>query len=964
MQTQGPAIRYFNPDLLPKEDLVRGFIARQDVLERLVDSLRRGIGKESVQHHLLLGQRGAGKTTLLRRLAFFVEDDAELDDVWFALVFPEEQYNVTHLGRFWMNCLDALAERLEVLGRREEAAALDEAMEALGEKDGEKALQLLLREAERLGKRFLLLVDNFDQVLERVGKDEEWALRRVLQEQPSLCLIGASSKAMEASYDYGRAFYEYFQVHELRGLNDEEMFRYFAHLAGESQSSRVQRALKQERGKLRTIRLLTGGNPRTLALFFQILEKDEGSGADGILEQLLDLYTPLYKARFEELAQQAQVVVDAVALRWDPVSAASVAELTGLEVKVVSAQLARMEDLGLVEKVRGYKTKKAMYQIAERFFNIWYLMRSGRRAKKRLAWLTRFIESWYSQEERCVLAEGLMDRAGDLVEAMRLAPKMLAYADAIEDGVLRSRLELKAIEALVAGKGSTADLDERQEETFARMEAFRKLREEFPKLREDWGGVDPEECWLYAMGRYPYDGQAVAQICEGIRGSSIPGLRSRVYLWKNEVRTTAWMIGIGRLDRERLLEFVARGFMNSLADWPALMALGGRDFVYFSYSLALHSFPSHQIEELTGFYNELIKRLEVEKELMSTAATLNGDMARLLRRSQKEVRKQYENAIQLDPTHNLPQFRLSTYIAMDLRDWESGQAMLELRQKGNPTSKAVQQMVWLVNSVGPIASQRGQSVEKFLRLAEFGLDLDAAMDEKGEEFFAELSWLLLPMSYACFGAPEAYQLRLGILEANSGNDYPLRQFLQYRAHSGSARLIVCLSVFLLDQSDASELCLSILQQAPGSKAIPEIELKRIAFLAPQIFRLRGPSFAARVLNSLGDTYSSNLEMQWCISAIEAKQDCAEIDQAIVRRAWELSTQGWSRWMLEYVLVALRTKGAAKIREEMEHSEVQQELLPLYEAVVAIEVGDPERFLRLSAEVRAVAEELYRSLNSR
>jgi Cdc6-like AAA superfamily ATPase len=72
----------FNPALLRKEDLVRGFVARQDLLERLLDDLRRVQLGSPPQHQLLIGQRGLGKTTLLRRLAFAIEDDPQLSTVW------------------------------------------------------------------------------------------------------------------------------------------------------------------------------------------------------------------------------------------------------------------------------------------------------------------------------------------------------------------------------------------------------------------------------------------------------------------------------------------------------------------------------------------------------------------------------------------------------------------------------------------------------------------------------------------------------------------------------------------------------------------------------------------------------------------------------------------------------------------------------------------------------------------
>jgi hypothetical protein len=122
----------YNPDLLSKDDLIRGFVARMPLLNELLDDLRRAGKAGGSQHYLLLGQRGLGKTTLLRRFAFAITDDPELSSTWIPLIFPEEQYNVSSLGDFWANCCDALSDWLERTGKAAEAEILDERVQALG----------------------------------------------------------------------------------------------------------------------------------------------------------------------------------------------------------------------------------------------------------------------------------------------------------------------------------------------------------------------------------------------------------------------------------------------------------------------------------------------------------------------------------------------------------------------------------------------------------------------------------------------------------------------------------------------------------------------------------------------------------------------------------------------------------------------------------------------------------------
>ena len=100
----------YNPQVVPEDKFLSGFVARQPLLEDLLDDLRRAGRDGASQHHLLLGQRGLGKTTLLRRLALAIRDEAPLAATWQALSFPEEQYNVARLADFWLNCVDALSE--------------------------------------------------------------------------------------------------------------------------------------------------------------------------------------------------------------------------------------------------------------------------------------------------------------------------------------------------------------------------------------------------------------------------------------------------------------------------------------------------------------------------------------------------------------------------------------------------------------------------------------------------------------------------------------------------------------------------------------------------------------------------------------------------------------------------------------------------------------------------------------
>ena len=115
----------YNPAILSDAAFLASFVARGDLVERLLGRLAEIDSSGLASHHLILGQRGMGKTSLLRRLAIGVRDAPALSAVLLPLSFREEQYNVHNLHVFWCNCLDALGDWFEATGQPEKAAAVD-----------------------------------------------------------------------------------------------------------------------------------------------------------------------------------------------------------------------------------------------------------------------------------------------------------------------------------------------------------------------------------------------------------------------------------------------------------------------------------------------------------------------------------------------------------------------------------------------------------------------------------------------------------------------------------------------------------------------------------------------------------------------------------------------------------------------------------------------------------------------
>ena len=572
----------FNPALLSKEDLIRGFVARRDLLERLLDDLRRVQSGSPPQHQMVIGQRGLGKTTLLRRLAFAIEDDPQLAAAWLPLVFPEEQYNVKSLSDFWLNCADALSDALDRLGDKAGADALDDRVEEVPtdpERRSAAALALLIEETERLKRGLVLLVDNLDIVLDRLDHQEEWEFRRVISAEPRLYFVGASSRALEAVYEHGRAFFDYFQVQELRGLSDADMFSVLGRLADEGKDEQVARLIREKPERVRALRVLTGGNPRTLVLLYRVFEEGPDGDVQRDIEQLLDLYTPLYKARFEDMAAQSQQVVDAMAIHWDPVTAAELAEkLKPLSVSQVSAQLSRLESLGVVEKTPWFEEKKAAFQISERFFNIWYLMRASRRVRRRLIWLVKFLEAWFERDEIRERARRHLEREPAAVGAARYAEMALAYSQTVDDPYLQRGLESAglraALDVSLGGQFDFSDLPPELQDRKARMERLRDLRTRVLAMRFE--GVDAKELWRLLGGSPQLLLEEKAKVVEDLPALGAAAARELLAKLQRAERGSkdAYQESINAV--AKLYEALADGDITDIYDVAGLLAVASR----------------------------------------------------------------------------------------------------------------------------------------------------------------------------------------------------------------------------------------------------------------------------------------------------------------------------------------------------------------------------------------------------
>ena len=365
--------RLYNPAQLAPEDLKASFVAREDTLAemlRLIGEQRPG---HPCQHMMLIGPRGMGKTTLGLRLLHEILETPALVAAWQPVAFHEESYGVSNLADFWLTALNHLSRATEDARWADRAVSL-----ARDERDDSRlaayALAALMDYCQASRKRLILFVENIDIIFKQLGDERQiHELRATLIERPEILLIGSANTVFEAIHSHGEPLYEFFRLFILKGLGPEDTRRILARLVDAEGKPELMETLDRERGRLETIRRMTDGNPRSVVLMCRILIESPLGSAFEDLERLIDEQTPYFKARIEELPTQARKVFHCLAEGWRPMQAKEVAHAAKLSSSHASAQLKQLMDRGYAREVRLPSAKRTLYEVGDRFYNIYYL---------------------------------------------------------------------------------------------------------------------------------------------------------------------------------------------------------------------------------------------------------------------------------------------------------------------------------------------------------------------------------------------------------------------------------------------------------------------------------------------------------------------------------------------------------------------------------------------------------------
>ncbi len=379
----------YHPDKIDAESFIENFTIRLKEFAAILKTLEKQ-GKKPLQHFLITGKRGMGKSTLLRRI-FLEAEKKPVSDKLFAVRLGSEQYRLSRLYKLW----EEVIKHLSI----EEPLLNDKRLQLSEEKHYEESIiQIVVSYLNEQDKTLLLLIDNFDQLVDKLSTKEQHALREILIQYP-VQIIGTTIFYDEHFISYNKPFFDFFKVVSLKNLNKEESVEFIKQLAAKEEIENFEQIFTEQKSKIQTLRILSGGVPRTLVVLLSILSKQNTGGAIDYLNEMLEQVTPLYQDRMKALSPQQQEIMHHLAIRWDRTPVKELATDMRLPSKSISAQLAQLEGNGYINKINT-TNRNLFYEIDERFFNIWLLMsEASAYDAKRVLWLTRWLDMFYDSKQ-------------------------------------------------------------------------------------------------------------------------------------------------------------------------------------------------------------------------------------------------------------------------------------------------------------------------------------------------------------------------------------------------------------------------------------------------------------------------------------------------------------------------------------------------------------------------------------
>lgn len=325
-----PRIPRFTPWLTPWDQLEAIFVAREAILDDLIERVSKAGETSSRIQTLLVGPRGAGKTHLLAMLYYRLRDTIENGlRVQFARL-PENPIAIVSYQRLLAAIISAL--------RPGQPVALDETLEP--------TLDQLAADGT-----IVVLLENLDEVFAQIGLGGQRKLLNYLQTSNSLLLVATTSVLDKSIADQENPFHGFFSVIQLQPMRVEQAQQMLIKIASLRGDSDLADYLRDERnkGRLEIVSRLAGTQPRIWSIFADVMTPGGLGEIADLLYNSFDDLTSHYRDRLMSLTPQQRLVVSELALADHPLHVQELAMRALIDQRSAARAVGELRNGGWVE---------------------------------------------------------------------------------------------------------------------------------------------------------------------------------------------------------------------------------------------------------------------------------------------------------------------------------------------------------------------------------------------------------------------------------------------------------------------------------------------------------------------------------------------------------------------------------------------------------------------------------------
>ncbi|AKJ40590.1 tetratricopeptide repeat protein [Methanosarcina barkeri] len=379
----------YSPENIPQEILENIFVGRDDLFEKTFKELETAGKNKTPRFYLIVGSRGIGKSHFLIMLYHKIKQ--ELSSLYIPVKFAEEEYSVYRASDFFLRVLQEQNEDTSgILSLNDEDEILDASLDRLKEI------------AKKENKTYLIFVENLHEVFRQFEAKEVQKLRSIFQKYDFFSIVASSPIIFPGVAESEEPFYNFFRIQYLRELTVNEIKILLKKIAKNEDNSEFLKDFNKYESRIEGIAHLTGGSPRLVIFFYELIARDNFEDLEKAFFKILDEHTPYYQEIFQLLTGQKRLIFDTVISSESPLTPKQIAEKSRIDASTVITQLRRLEKDGYVlSRPMGRET---YYEVRERLFRLWRDMRQPL-GRNRISVFMDFLKLWYTSDEQKELFE-------------------------------------------------------------------------------------------------------------------------------------------------------------------------------------------------------------------------------------------------------------------------------------------------------------------------------------------------------------------------------------------------------------------------------------------------------------------------------------------------------------------------------------------------------------------------------